>query len=103
MQGKNGTPAYSLYIGAMDCSTARQISMLDKDAAPGMRWYSILSASSPGDLENANAGGDGADQNAPLHVFPGVCQVTVVQNKYNTVRDKYRQSYFEDMIVRNII
>ena len=54
--------------------------MLDKDAAPGMRWYSILSASSPGDLGNANAGGDGADQNAPLHVFPGVCQVTVVQN-----------------------
>ena len=80
MQGKNGTPAYSLYIGAMDCSTARQIPMLDKDAAPGMRWYSILSASSPGDLGNANAGGDGADQNAPLHVFPGVCQVTVVQN-----------------------
>lgn len=36
---------------------------------------------------NAKAGGDGADQNGPLHVFPGVCQVTVVQNKYNTIHD----------------
>lgn len=51
---------------------------------------------------NAKAGGDGADQNGPLHVFPGVCQVTVVQNKYNTIHDNTDNPFFffQDMIVR---